>query len=174
MKETARTNSLILASKAQNLADAYPVRSILLASQAIQTARGEEKGALLNVEAENVLRRTLGTISGIGLGGIGGNFRTVAYSPDGKTLAAGYGDGGDGGRGALRRPGRAAPTCATGGQGGLCHERGLRAGVGMIAAGMIAAGYGVRRRRRRRALFDARGERHRLRRWRSRRAHNQN
>ena len=97
LKQTAHTNSLILASKAQNLAERYPVRSILLASQAIQTARGEEKGALLNVEAENVLRRTLGTISGIGLGGIGGNFRTVAYSPDGKTLAAGYGDGGDGG-----------------------------------------------------------------------------
>ena len=47
-------------------------------------------------------------------------------------------------RGALRRPWRAAPTRAAGGQGGRCHERGLRAG------GPDRRGIWRRRRRRRR------------------------
>ena len=49
-------------------------------------------------------------------------------------------------RGALRRPGRAAPTRAAGGQGGRCHERGLRAG------GQDRRGIWRRQRRRRGAL----------------------
>ena len=55
-------------------------------------------------------------------------------------------------RGALRRPGRAAPTRAAGGQGGRCHERGLRAG-GPDRRGISAIGGGGV------VLFDARGER---------------
>ena len=90
-KQTARTNSLILASKAQNLAERYPIRSMLLASEAIQT--GLHEGGPLNVEAENVLRRTLGTVGGTGLSVIGGKATCVAYSPDGKTIAVGYGSG---------------------------------------------------------------------------------
>src|SRR5262249_42413262 len=105
-KQTERTNSLILATKAQGLAERYPVRSMLLASQAILTGLEDEKGPKLNVEAENVLRRTLGTISGTGLDVfsgaglslVGRNINCVAYSPDGKTLAAGYAElGGSGG-----------------------------------------------------------------------------
>ena len=118
-----------------------------------------------------MLRRTLGTISGIGLGGISGNFKTVAYSPDGKTLAAGYGDGGDGGvvlfdaRGErLDRPLEVKEGSVTSVAFGPVE--------GMIAAGMIAAGYGVSGGGGV-VLFDARGKR-RPTRWRSRRAQNQN
>ena len=62
-------------------------------------------------------------------------------------------------RGALRRPGRAAPTRPAGGQGGRCHERGLRAG-GQDRRGIwrrlgFGRGYGVGGV----VLFDARGER---------------
>ena len=56
-------------------------------------------------------------------------------------------------RGALRRPGRAAPTRAAGGQGGRCHERGLRAG-GQDRRGIWRRGVGGGV-----VLFDARGER---------------
>ena len=66
----------------------------------------------------------------------------------------GVGDLGVRRRGALRRPGRAAPTRAAGGQGGPCHERGLRAG-GPDRRGI----WRPRRPRSGVVLFDARGER---------------
>ena len=56
-----------------------------------------------------------------------GYVTSVAFGPEGK-IAAGYGVARRRRRGALRRPWRAAPTRAAGGQGGQCHERGLRAG----------------------------------------------
>ena len=74
--------------------------------------------------------------------------RSVAFGPEGQ-IAAGYVRRR---RGALRRPWRAAPTRAAGGQGGRCHERGLRAG-GQDRRGIW------RRRRGGVVLFDARGER---------------
>ena len=63
-----------------------------------------------------------------------GSVTSVAFGPEGK-IAAGYRRRR---RGALRRPWRAAPTRAAGGQGGLCHERGLRAG-GQDRRGICAA-----------------------------------
>ena len=73
-----------------------------------------------------------------------GDVRSVAFGPEGK-IAAGYARRRRRRRrGALRRPGRAAPTRAAGGQGGRCHERGLRAG------GQDRRGIWRRRRRRRR------------------------
>ena len=76
-----------------------------------------------------------------------GSVTSVAFGPEGQ-IAAGY-LGSDRGarrrRGALRRPGRAAPTRAAGGQGGLCHERGLRAagpdrrGISSASAASAAA-----------------------------------
>ena len=74
-----------------------------------------------------------------------GDVTSVAFGPEGQ-IAAGYGGGRRRRRGALRRPGRAAPTRAAGGQGGRCHERGLRAG------GPDRRGIWRRRRRRRGAL----------------------
>ena len=57
-----------------------------------------------------------------------GYVTSVAFGPEGQ-IAAGYGGGARRRRrGALRRPWRAAPTRAAGGQGGRCQERGLRAG----------------------------------------------
>ena len=56
-----------------------------------------------------------------------GSVTSVAFGPEGK-IAAGYGARPRRRRGALRRPGRAAPTRPAGGQGGRCQERGLRAG----------------------------------------------
>ena len=104
---------------------------------------------------------------GVGVGGVGGvvlfdargerlrpaplevkegDVTSVAFGPEGK-IAAGYGVARRRRRrGALRRPGRAAPTRAAGGQGGRCHERGLRAG------GQDRRGIWRRRRRRRGAL----------------------
>ena len=74
-----------------------------------------------------------------------GDVTSVAFGPEGK-IAAGYARRRRRRRGALRRPGRAAPTRAAGGQGGRCHERGLRAG------GQDRRGISRRRRRRRGAL----------------------
>ena len=77
-----------------------------------------------------------------------GDVTSVAFGPEGK-IAAGYGvlASRRRRRGALRRPGRAAPTRAAGGQGGRCHERGLRAG------GQDRRGIWRRRRRRRRGAL---------------------
>jgi WD40 repeat protein len=94
-KQTERTNALILASKAQNLSERFPTLSVLLASQAIQTNLSER--APLNVEAENVLRRALGTISGTSLPVPEDTASCGVYSPDGKTIAAGFGSAARGG-----------------------------------------------------------------------------
>ena len=82
-----------------------------------------------------------------------GEVRSVAFGPEGR-IAAGYGARRRRRRGALRRPWRAAPTRAAGGQGGRCHERGLRAG-GQDRRGIWRVGFGCGGV----VLFDARGER---------------
>jgi WD40 repeat protein/energy-coupling factor transporter ATP-binding protein EcfA2 len=87
-RQTDLANSLILASKAQNLSTGFPVLSILLTSEALKTARRQNQS---NVEAENVLRRTLGRIGGVSLfdnRGKTGFVYGVAFSPDGQSLIA--------------------------------------------------------------------------------------
>ena len=96
-RQSEFADSLILASKAQNLSTRFPVRSILLNAQAIKTAQRVKQ---VNVEAENVLRRTLGRIGGFTLASLNGiedagpdAFISVAFSPDGRTVAAAYNGG---------------------------------------------------------------------------------
>ncbi len=89
-RQTDFANSLILASKAQNLSTGFPVLSILLTSEALNTAQRENQ---VNVEAENVLRRTLSRIGGFALIEDRGRINVVnsmAFSPDGRTIASGY------------------------------------------------------------------------------------
>ena len=79
-----------------------------------------------------------------------GDVMSVAFGPEGQ-IAAGY-VGGAQRRGALRRPGRAAPTHAAGGEGGPCMSvaSGRRARSPRICGGGVGGGV---------VLFDARGER---------------
>ncbi len=83
-KQLDLSNSLILASEARNVSGS-PVLSILLGSEAIQLRR--KKSEPLNVEAENVLRQSLGKIGGAGMNPMENDVSCLAFSSDGKTLA---------------------------------------------------------------------------------------
>jgi WD40 repeat protein len=75
-----------LSAQAQSILEQHPLRSLLLASEAVNLSRGDDE-ELYVLTAEQALRDALSTVGGRGLSSRESPIETVTFSPDGRWLA---------------------------------------------------------------------------------------